>query len=71
MNVQISKVGWIRGEQRWALTSALVAEYAQGVSIRELAKAVGRSYSTVHRLLSEAGVTFRPRGGYRRPSSGK
>ncbi|MEV0391444.1 helix-turn-helix domain-containing protein [Nonomuraea sp. NPDC050643] len=35
---------------------------------RELALATGRSYGFVHRLLQEAGVTLRSRGGARKVS---
>ena len=34
-------------------------------SIREIAVKTGRSYGSVHRLLVEAGVELRPRGGGR------
>ncbi|MCQ8775042.1 helix-turn-helix domain-containing protein [Streptomyces telluris] len=37
--------------------------YEGGASVRELADATGRSYSSVHRLLLEAGTTLRERGG--------
>ncbi|MDX3772085.1 MULTISPECIES: helix-turn-helix domain-containing protein [unclassified Streptomyces] len=42
-----------------------------GASIRAIADAHGRSYGFVHRMLSEAGVTLRGRGGATRnkPSS--
>lgn len=39
------------------------AKYEAGTSIRALAEETGRSYSSVHRILAEAGVTFRSRGG--------
>jgi predicted transcriptional regulator len=45
------------------MTHELVARYRAGDSIRELAASTGRSYGFVHRLLSEAGVELRGRGG--------
>mgnify|MGYP001436628772 CR=1 FL=1 len=41
-------------------------KYDSGASIRALAQETGRSYGGVHRLLTDAGVTFRSRGGDRR-----
>ncbi|WP_134733800.1 helix-turn-helix domain-containing protein [Amycolatopsis nivea] len=40
----------------------LAGEYRRGATVRALADAYGVSYGTVHRRLSKAGVTFRPRG---------
>jgi transposase len=38
--------------------------YVEGrMSIREISVEVGRGYATVHRILTMAGVTLRPRGG--------
>lgn len=37
--------------------------YAAGASIRTLSREYGRSYGAVHRMLSEAGVELRGRGG--------
>lgn len=37
--------------------------YEAGMSIRALAEWTGRSYGFVHRLLGEAGVRLRARGG--------
>ena len=45
----------------WLLTSSVVTR--GGSSIRDLASETGRSYGFVHRMLSEAGVTLRGRGG--------
>lgn len=44
--------------------------YAKGKSIREISEATGASYGKIHRLLNEAGVALRPRGGSR-PKSAK
>ena len=47
----------------------LAAEYRQGLSIRAVAARHGLSYGRAHVLLTEADVTFRPRGGNtRRPA---
>ena len=43
--------------------SELRKKYEKGASIRALAESTGRSYGFVHRVLSEAGVTRRSRGG--------
>ena len=47
--------------QRMALD--FVGRYKAGESIRSLARSSGRSYGAVHRVLTEAGVRLRPRGG--------
>ena len=48
---------------RQRLVEELVKKYKSGSSIRALAEATGRSYGFVHRVLSEAGVPLRGRGG--------
>lgn len=53
----------IRGERRAKLSAALAQHYNAGRTIRALAADVGQSYSRIHRLLAEAGVQFRTRGG--------
>ncbi|PDP84466.1 hypothetical protein CQJ94_27730 [Glycomyces fuscus] len=53
----------LAGEDRSALAAQLKSRYDAGESIRMLAAATGRSYGFVHRLLSEAGVELRGRGG--------
>lgn len=45
------------------MAAELKAKYETGASIRALAEETGRSYSSVHRLLADVGVTFRSRGG--------
>jgi Helix-turn-helix domain len=53
---------WLRGPKRAALREDLARRYCEGASIRALrAYTDGRSYTFVHQLLREAGVTFRPR----------
>lgn len=54
------------GQQRKELTDQVVAEYLDGRSVRQIANTIGRSYGFVHRLLREAGVEMRSRGGPRR-----
>ncbi|GAA4910473.1 helix-turn-helix domain-containing protein [Streptomonospora salina] len=53
----------VTGTERSELASELKRRYDDGESIRSLAAATGRSYGFVHRLLTEAGVTLRGRGG--------
>ena len=56
----------VRGEERRELTEHVTAAYAKGQSIRDIASTIGRSYGFVHRLLAEADVVFRTRGGARK-----
>lgn len=51
--------------ERDTLARSLRIRYQQGASIRALAKDTGRSYGGIHKLLTDAGVTFRSRGGAR------
>jgi hypothetical protein len=51
------------GRERDELTAVLKERYEAGESIRALAAATGRSYGFVHRILTEAGVNLRGRGG--------
>nr|WP_284548133.1 helix-turn-helix domain-containing protein [Aestuariimicrobium sp. T2.26MG-19.2B] len=53
----------IAGDDRRALTSLVVERHRQGASLRAIAAELGRSYGFVHRLLDEAGVQPRHRGG--------
>jgi hypothetical protein len=53
----------LRGEERDRVAARLAARYRDGRSIRDLMAETGRSYGAVYRLLGEAGVTMRPRGG--------
>ncbi len=59
----LSKGTRITGEHRDKLAVDLRTKYEKGASIRALAEATGRSYGFVHRVLSEAEVTLRGRGG--------
>lgn len=53
----------IVGPARDELAIDLRKKYENGQSIRELAEATGRSYGFVHRLLLDAEVPLRGRGG--------
>jgi len=59
----LKKGARITGADRSKLASDLKRQYTGGKSIRDLANDTGRSYGFVHRMLSEAGVTLRGRGG--------
>lgn len=53
------------GRLRVLATRHAVARYMQGLSIRGIAGELERPYTTVRRLLSEAEVNLRARGGRR------
>jgi hypothetical protein len=53
----------ITGTARTKLANDLKKKYEKGQSIRDLAESTGRSYGFVHRLLVDADVTLRGRGG--------
>ena len=53
----------VTGEDRSKLALDLKNRYLAGESIRSLAAATGRSYGFIHRILTEAGVALRGRGG--------
>ena len=59
----LKKGARITGPTRDKLATDLKKKYEKGASIRALAEQTGRSYGFVHRVLSEAGVTLRGRGG--------
>ena len=59
----LKKGARIVGAERTKLALDLKKQYDKGKSIRELADSHGRSYGFVHRVLSEAGVSLRGRGG--------
>jgi hypothetical protein len=61
--VELKKGARITGGDRNKLAADLKRKYSSGRSIRELASETGRSYGFVHRMLSEAGVALRGRGG--------
>lgn len=71
MAEKLVKGARISGGQRDKLTADLKKKYQSGRSIRDLAAETGRSYGFVHRLLSEAGVPLRGRGGATRGKAKK
>jgi predicted transcriptional regulator len=58
------------GAERDKVAADLKSKYEAGASIRALAEQTGRSYGGVHRLLADAGVMFRSRGGAARKRTG-
>ncbi|MBT2369382.1 transcriptional regulator [Streptomyces sp. ISL-10] len=58
------------GPDRDKVAADLKAQYESGASIRSIAEATSRSYGGVHRLLADAGVRFRSRGGELRKKAG-
>ena len=62
-NSAIRKGARITGSAREKLTADLRKKYEKGLSIRALADGTGRSYGFVHRLLVDAAVPLRGRGG--------
>ena len=54
---------WVTGGARKELAEVFAREYKEGRSIRAIAEAHGRSYGFVHRVLTEADVPLRTRGG--------
>ena len=60
-----SKAARSQHADRAALARYLVERYAAGVSLMRLSEDTGRSFGHVRRLLLDAGVTLRPRGGSR------
>jgi len=56
----------VSGDQRAELSRIAAEQYTAGRSIRALAAELGRSYGFVHKLLGEAGVELRGRGGNNR-----
>ncbi|MFB7868145.1 helix-turn-helix domain-containing protein [Streptomyces sp. NPDC056069] len=52
--------------ERYLVAAALKAKYDAGASIRSIARDTCRSHSAVHRLLRDAGTTFRPKGARRK-----
>jgi hypothetical protein len=66
---KVKKGKRITGSARTRMSADLKKQYEKGASIRTLARAIGRSYGFVHRILSKSGVQLRARGGgpHRRP----
>jgi hypothetical protein len=61
----------ITGAERTRWATDAVRRYNAGDSIRTIATSTDRSYGFVHRVLTEAGVILRPRGGARRRRSNR
>jgi predicted transcriptional regulator len=53
----------VTGDQREELARQLATQYVAGASIRELSASTGRSYGFIHRMLTDADVPLRGRGG--------
>jgi hypothetical protein len=53
--------------ERAVVGEDLLRRYESGRSIREICKETGYSIGRVRRLLEDAGVTYRRRGGAHRP----
>ena len=58
-----SRPARVTGEERAELSRSLEKQYRAGASIRELSASTRRSYGFVHRMLTDAGVPLRGRGG--------
>ena len=67
---KVARGARISGAERERLTSTLQEKYEKGASLRELAYESGRSYGFVHRVLTDAGVILRGRGGSTRTKKG-
>ncbi|HZC73243.1 MAG TPA: helix-turn-helix domain-containing protein [Jatrophihabitans sp.] len=63
MTKPIRKGARLVGAEREKFQKKIVSMYNKKTPIRDIADQTGRSYGAIHRMLSEAGVTFRPRGG--------
>ncbi|GAB3494589.1 helix-turn-helix domain-containing protein [Amycolatopsis cihanbeyliensis] len=53
----------LTGPARAKLADDMRKVYERGATVREIATAMGRSYGSVHRLLTEAGTVFRAKTG--------
>jgi DNA-directed RNA polymerase specialized sigma24 family protein len=53
----------VKGDKRDELREKIRMDYESGASIRQIAASLDRSYGFVHRLLREARVELRRRGG--------
>jgi hypothetical protein len=65
MTTKLKKHARITGPQREQIGAKLKEAYEKGTSLRALAELNGRSYGFVYRVLIEAGVQMRSRGGKR------
>lgn len=63
MTGPIKKGARLVGAEREKFQKKIVGMYNKKTPIRAIAEQTGRSYGAIHRLLGEAGVTMRSRGG--------
>lgn len=66
----LAKGSRITGAQREDIASQMAERYTAGDSVRKIAADHNRSYGSVHKLLNEAGVSLRGRGGATRGAAG-
>jgi uncharacterized protein YoaH (UPF0181 family) len=59
----------LTGEDRQKARDKAAELYAQGMSVRAVSEAIGRSHGGTLVLLHEAGVQMRPRGGNTRKAA--
>lgn len=60
---QRHRATYLKGEARLAARAKAKRLYEAGATIRAVAREMGRSYGGAYKLLVEAKVTFRARGG--------
>lgn len=63
---ELSRGQRLPDKERARIGALLLSEYQKGKSIRELCTETGYSIGRVRRMLEEAGVEFRSRGGARK-----
>ncbi len=63
MDIELPRNKHLLGPARARFAAVLKKSYSQGSSVRELSEMTGRSYGWIHRMLKEAEVEFRSRGG--------
>ncbi len=68
--IEVKKGARVTGAVRDKLGAQLANKYTKGASIWALADQTGRSYGFIHRVLTEAGVPLRARGGNNRTRTG-
>lgn len=61
--VEVKRGARVVGATRDKLAAELRKKYQKGATIRGLAEETGRSHRFVHKVLTEAGVPLRSRGG--------
>lgn len=58
----------LTADDRSIMSASMAEDYNGGMSVRSCSEKYGRSYGAAHRMLSEAGVTMRARGGRSKPA---